>query len=319
MIKITDMTLSCLVDYHPSSETLVDLHDCLLLSGADYIEMPVSFYEKLKPPEPLEKYILRISDPKETEKYPEISRFICKIGGIPSISNIISEVQINDQREIHLLYRYGALKSIRLTGLDDILCYDYESAFKNIKKQLKSKIEFCPENNFHCATALAVEWIIQGGTDVVTSFGGVGGKAPFEEVMIALRIQRRHKSGASFEIFPRIAALIEEITAMKFDDRKAVIGKKIFDVESGIHVDGILKQPKMYEPYHPKLVGASRKIVIGKHSGKKAIISKLSELGFKTGEYQIEEILSEVRCESVKKMSGLRDDEFIALVKQYKK
>ena len=47
----------------------------------------------------------------------------------------------------------------------------------------------------------------------------------------------------------------------------------------GIHVDGVKKNPKTYEPYNPDLVGATRKIIIGKHSGPKAVYQKIRELG----------------------------------------
>jgi homocitrate synthase NifV len=233
---------------------------------------------------------------------------------------VAAEVQLNDLREIPLLKRYALSKNIRLVGLDDLMCHDYVGAFQNIRRQMKgAQIELCPENGFHCATAIAVEWILQGGSNVAASFGGVGGKAPLEEVLLALRIQKRHKTTATYDGCPRIAALLEEILTVPFDDRKAVIGRKIFDVESGIHVDGILKQPKMYEPYHPVIVGGTRKIVIGKHSGRKAVSSKLSELGLPAGDYPIAEILSEVRSESVKKMSGLTDDEFLDIVRKFRK
>ncbi len=317
MLRITDMTLSCIEAFRPTPEQLKQLYVLLNGVGADFIEMPVSVYEQICP-EFQEKIVLRIPMPDEAADYPEITRFICRNNGFVSAPDVVREIQMNDVKEISLLGGNEQLRNIRLVGLDDVLCYDFETAFSNIKKRIKGRVEFCPENSYSCATASAMEWIAAGGTDVAAAFGGIDGKAALEEVLLSLRVIRRHKPNASFCILPQIAALMEDITGSRFSDRKAVIGRKIFNVESGIHVDGILKKPQMYEPFLPELVGSSRRFVVGMHSGRKSIAAKLRELGYSSASFDVARILGTVRDESVRRTSSLTDEEFKEIALKYR-
>ena len=318
MIRITDMTLSCLSGIEASEEKLRMLIELLLQTGIDLVEMPAAVYRKLKL-SPSGKYIVRITSPEESDLYPDISRFICRKSGAVANISVAQEIQINDIREINFLSRYTSLQRVRIVGLDDVLCHDYETVFRNIKKQFQGIIEFCPENSMFCATASAVEWVSNGGTDIVTSFGGIGGRAPLEEVLIALKIVKRYKPNASYELLHRIAKLMEEILSESYPPNKSVIGERIFDVESGIHIDGILKKPEMYEPFLPELVGGQRRFIIGKHSGRKALCIKLEEFGINPQNVDISALLSEVRDLSIIKMSGLTDEEFIELSEKYRR
>ncbi len=315
MIRITDITLSCLGEFHPSDEQLRRLYRLLGTAGADTIEMPASVYERLRPIAP-ERIILRISQPAEKEDYPEIGRFVCRKTGF-DFSDVMPEIQLNDVREINFLGRVKA-RDVRLVGLDDILFHDFENAFEQIGRRLKGRVEFCPENSYSCATAAAIEWLAAGGSAVAASFGGLGGKASLEEVLLALRVARRHKPNASFSVFPKIAALVEEITSVPFSGRKPVIGRDIFSVESGIHIDGIMKRPQMYEPFFPEIVGRSRLFVVGKHSGRKSIAAKLSERGYMAADFDVVRILKDVHEESVAKQSSLSDDEFFSIAQRHR-
>ncbi|MEL4106923.1 isopropylmalate synthase [Oscillospiraceae bacterium WX1] len=319
MKRLTDMTMCCLGAAAPSPAQLQKLFELQLLTGADYIEMPRAYYETLAPVASSEKLILRLASPGEAVFFPEIRRFICRIPEEGQDARVTTEIQINDRREIPLLRRYTALSNVRLTGLDDLILHDYESTFSEIRKTLSGTVTFCPEDSASCATALAVEWLLGGGEAAALSFGGLGGKAALEEVMLALRLHMRYRCNATYEVFPRLQSLLEEIRSERFDKRKPIIGRGIFDVESGIHVDGILKKPEMYEPYQPSLVGARRAIIIGKHSGKKAVIAKLLERQLLPEAYDIDKILRAVRQKSLEKAAGLTDAAFFDLAEQFRK
>lgn len=316
MIRITDITLSCIEAFSPSKEQLERLYALLVRIGPDAVEMPVSVYKTLKPPPG--NVILRLTAPAEAAAYPELGRFICRQTGYETAPSIMTELQVNDIKELTFLGQTDAPGGVRLAGLDDVLCHDYEKAFAKIRGSLKGRVEFCPEDGFSCATAAAVEWIEAGGTDVAASFGGIGGKAALEELLMALRVIRRYKPSASYDVFPEAAGVLEEIVSCRFSNRKAVIGRGIFDVESGIHIDGIMKKPKMYEPYFPELVGRCRRLVIGKHSGRKSIAAKLTEMGVPSGDFDISRILGIVRKESVSKRSSLTDEEFFKIAERYR-
>ncbi len=317
MLRITDMTLTCLEPYGLEPAQLRQVYGLLLRSGADYIEMPAALYEKLRPAE-TSKLVLRLPAPEAAAQYPEISRFVCRKNGYAGTgAAVMQEVQLNDVKEI-AFPGLDTRGSLRVVGLDDVLAHDYKTVFSKLLKRAGSNVEFCPENGFYCATAAAVEWVLCGGRAVAAAFGGLGGKAALEEVLLALHVVRRHRPGASFSSLPQLARLLEELIAVRFSDRKAVIGRCIFNVESGIHVDGILKKPQMYEPFLPELVGGCRRFVIGKHSGRKSVAAKLNELGVMASDFDIPRLLAAVREESVRKRAGLTDEEFMAIAERHR-
>jgi len=313
LIKITDLTLSCLDEYDASPEQLRKLCELLQCIGVDYTEMSVDAYKKIGNLPQNGNYILKLKYRDEIYKHDEFGRFVCRHSGYAVPANVISEIQANDIREINSLRQYNMLENVRITGFDDILSHDYIQAFNSIKSIVKGKIELCPEDKYYCATAVAVEWIMQGGNFIAASFAGVGDKAALEEVLMALHLEKRHKPNISFSVFPEITQLIEEITGSKIPTYKAVIGDNIFAVEAGIHADGISKDPKIYEPFTPELVGSERKLVIGKHSGKTAILLKLKELNLYYENVDLQKLLSLSQEKSIEKLGSLTDAEFIEL------
>lgn len=312
-MKIIDRTLSCLDKFQPKPEQARRMLSLLLSAGADMLEISLPMYQLLQGDLPEAEYILRVNFPETAEDYPFFKRYVCRRADENAPVQMTAEIQANDIRDINLLSQHRSLRNIRICGFDDVLTHNYPNVFAQLNKKISGNIEMCPENTFHCATAIAVEWVLAGGKNLVTSFGGVGGFAPFEEVVLALHITKRYKPNQDYSMFPEMRALLEEITGTAFAARKAVIGEKIFEVEAGIHVDGILKQPKTYEPFPPELVGNHRSVVIGKHSGKAALALKLRELGIHSVPYDMNELLVKVRKRSVEMQTSLTDEDFIAI------
>lgn len=312
MIRIIDRTLSCLDSFQPSCDQLTDLVSLLFCAGADVIELSEQAYHTIGQL-PHGNYILRIKDPGDTTKYPDFKKFICRRGNC-KVKSVYAEVQINDIREVKLSTQYVNHSIIRICGLDDIMQLSLDTVFQRIKKSFLGRIEFCPENQYFTATALAVEWILSGGTDVVTSFGGISGFAAFEEVEMALRIIKRRKPHSGYDQLPKIKKLLEQITGIMFDPNKPITGENIFDVESGIHVDGIVKQPKCYEPFPPELVGATRRIVIGKYSGKTSLSLKLAQMGITLSLEAFQKVQQTIKDICMDKKTSLTDEEIIQLI-----
>ncbi len=313
MIRITDMTLSSLDIYDPTGEHLRELCALLVLVRPDYIELSVDAFHKIGTLPEGGNYILRCDTPADIQRYPNFSRYVCRKSGKASPPNVVNEIQANDICEINFLNQFFSLENVRIRGLDDIIAHDYQAAFEVIRKTVKGSAQLCPENKYHCATAIAVEWVLGGGKEVAVSFAGVGGFAAIEEVLMALRLEIRHRPGMDFTVYPKIREQVEQITGRKFSLNKPVIGANIFNMEAGIHADGIQKDPTTYEPYKPELVGNTRRLIIGKHSGKNAILLKLRELGLDIGAVNVENLLKTVRVESVKKQQSLTDEEFVDL------
>lgn len=78
------------------------------------------------------------------------------------------------------------------------------------------------------------------------------------------------------------------ITGVSVPPNKAVVGANAFAHEAGIHQDGILKNPLTYEIISPEAVGVpARQLVLGKHSGRNALRSRLAELGYSLGDDEL--------------------------------
>ena len=80
---------------------------------------------------------------------------------------------------------------------------------------------------------------------------------------------------------------------------KAIVGEHVFTHESGIHVDGLLKDQRTYQSLDPVLFGRSNRIVIGKHSGLSAITSLLDDLQLSASSDELRGILARVREHAV--------------------
>lgn len=317
-MKITDVTLCTISVNDAPKEKLSELYHLLLQTGINFIEINEEILSILNNEINRSVTVLRVQNPKEISGYPGFSRYICRYSGYDTPSGTISEFQINDIREVNLMKKYSEYENIRVVGLDDLMQHDYLAVFEKLKKICGGRIEFCPQNSLFCAGALATEWLLNGGDSIAASFSGSGGFAPLEEVLIALRISKRYKPNLDLSVLQNIKKIYEELTGDNIPGNKAVIGNGIFDVESGVHVDGIYKNSSNYEPFDPSVVGMKRKVVIGKHSGRTTIEIKLNEHNISLPETMKAQLLKCVQQESIRKGRSIDDTEFVELAAKLK-
>ena len=93
----------------------------------------------------------------------------------------------------------------------------------------------------------------------------------------------------------------------------------MFAHESGIHADGAIKNPKNYEAFDPSAVGLERQIVIGKHSGRAAIVNKFREYNIELTNEEANGLLEMVRSAAVRLKRSLFDKELVGLYKEYQR
>jgi homocitrate synthase NifV len=99
---------------------------------------------------------------------------------------------------------------------------------------------------------------------------------------------------------------------------KAIVGDQIFTHESGIHADGVLKNPLNYEAFPPEAVGLTRQLIIGKHSGSAALVHKFHEFNIDLSRQQASEILETARSMSVELKRPLFDKELVYIYQGYR-
>ncbi len=313
MIRITDVTLCTINHKYAQKDLLLRLYRLLLQTGINFIEITVPVFNLLGENIELGKTILRVEHPSDIDRYAGFIRYVCRHSGYDVPEGTISEFQINDIREINLLRSISQYLNVRIVGMDDLLQHDYLNIFERLKFLSGTQAEFCPQNNYFCATALAVEWVLSGGENIAVSFCGCGGYAALEEVMMALRITKRHKPNLDLSVLREVKKLYEELSGVSIPGNKPVVGNSIFEVESGIHVDGIFKNGANYEPFEPSLVGMERKIIVGKHSGRTNIEVKLMEFGLAFPTEKVQELLRKAQDMSIDLGRSITDQEFYEL------
>lgn len=120
-------------------------------------------------------------------------------------------------------------------------------------------------------------------------------------------------------LFREVAEYVARASGRPLPVSKPIVGDNIFAHESGIHGDGVLKNPLTYEVFTPEEVGLQRQIVLGKHSGSAAVKAKFREYGIEISDQQARDILVRVRDLSIEKKRSLFDKELILIFEEYQK
>jgi 2-isopropylmalate synthase len=142
-------------------------------------------------------------------------------------------------------------------------------------------------NDLGLATANTLAAVQAGARQVEVTINGLGeraGNASLEEVVMALRTRPTQftelGSGVQTEQITAASRLVSYLTGFAVQPNKAVVGANAFAHESGIHQDGVIKNPLTYEIMTPQSVGlAGSHLTIGKLSGRRGLQGKLRELG----------------------------------------
>jgi homocitrate synthase NifV len=160
------------------------------------------------------------------------------------------------------------------------------------------ELEFHGHDDLGLATANTLAAIKAGATHASVTVIGLGeraGNAPLEEVAVALRQLYGRDTGIVLSELGNVASIVAAAAARTIPLNKAIVGDHVFTHESGIHVDGLLKDQRTYQSLDPLLFGRSNRIVIGKHSGLSAITSLLSDLQLHANADELRGILARVR------------------------
>ncbi|MEL9939957.1 MAG: 2-isopropylmalate synthase [Ignisphaera sp.] len=153
-------------------------------------------------------------------------------------------------------------------------------------------------DDFGMAVANSVTAIENGADQVHVTMLGVGeraGNAALEEVASALAFLYGYKLRIDFSKINKVAKIVANHFGLVIPPNKAIVGANAFAHESGIHVHGVLSHPLTYEPIDPSAVGAERRIVIGKHSGRHAIEYVIKQMGLEPREDAVKRILDRVK------------------------
>jgi 2-isopropylmalate synthase len=177
-------------------------------------------------------------------------------------------------------------------------------------------------NDLGLATANSLAAVQNGARQIECTINGIGeraGNTAMEEVVMALKTRREQfgvDTGIVTEEIYATSRLVSQITGIAVQVNKAVVGENAFAHEAGIHQDGVLKYRQNYEIMTPESIGlASNRLVLGKHSGRHAIVARLRELGLETGEVDMNRLFERFKALADTK-KAVYDEDLIALMAQ---
>lgn len=153
---------------------------------------------------------------------------------------------------------------------------------KEIKKVIKTPLCMHCHDDIGMATANTLAAAEAGAKQLHTTVNGIGeraGNASLEEVLVALRVQYDIDRYDTRKI-TNLSKKVERYSGIKPGVTKAVIGEHAFSHESGIHVCAILEEPRTYELFSPEMVGGQRRLIVGKHTGMKALRGIVKSMGY---------------------------------------
>jgi len=159
--------------------------------------------------------------------------------------------------------------------------------FERVKNIHRAVISVHCHNDLGLAAANALAAIQAGARQVECTVNGIGeraGNTSLEEIVMAIKTRANLFSvttGINTKQIMATSKLLTHITGVAVQPNKAIVGANAFAHESGIHQDGVLKNAMTYEIMNPEDVGIGRSnIVLGKHSGRHAVIERLKFLGY---------------------------------------
>jgi 2-isopropylmalate synthase len=169
----------------------------------------------------------------------------------------------------------------------------------NIEKALLA-IHF--HNDLGLGVANNLAGIQAGAHDVQCTINGIGeraGNTALEEVALAMAMHPDEFGLPDTLDLTKLVPtckLVSELTGIPLPVNKPLAGANVFATEAGVHQDGLLKNPDTYLPYRPELIGGDPiRLVLGRHSGRRAVQSRLAELGRPVSEEQAVRVLEAIK------------------------
>ena len=231
--------------------------------------------------------------------------FLCRI-----IEAVITEgattINIPDTVGYNIPHQFGAL---------------IKSLIERIPNSDKVVFSVHCHNDLGLAVSNSLSAVLNGARQVECTINGLGeraGNASLEEIVMAVRTRQ--------DVFPcdtnldatqimNCSKLVAGITGFNVQPNKAIVGTNAFAHESGIHQDGVLKSRETYEIMRAEDVGwTSNKLVLGKHSGRNAFKTRMSELNIEfSSEQELNEVFTRFKALADKK-HDIFDEDLQALV-----
>ncbi len=170
--------------------------------------------------------------------------------------------------------------------------------FRRLSAESDLELEFHGHDDLGLATANTLAAVRGGATHVSVCVLGLGeraGNAALEQTVAAINQLTGFTTHVRLDRLTDLAREVSLAARRPIPVDQAIVGDVAFTHESGLHVAGLIKDTNTYEALHPERFGRTRRIVLGKHSGRAAVHSALHELGVPADDSLVENVLAMVR------------------------
>ncbi len=213
-------------------------------------------------------------------------------------------------------------------NIPDTVGYAVPTEFGELIAYIKKKVDNIDKAiiSVHChndlglAVANSLAGVAAGARQIECTINGIGeraGNAALEEVVMALKTRADklpYDCGIDTTMIVKASRTLSTTIGFNVQPNKAIVGANAFAHESGIHQDGVLKNASTYEIMTPESVGLTRsELVLGKHSGRHALKSRVAELGYELGDNALNDLFKRFKDLADKKKQVF-DDDIIALI-----
>lgn len=192
---------------------------------------------------------------------------------------------------------------------------------KKLQQMIACPIEFHGHNAYGLATANSLSALRSGVSYVSTAVSGIGmpNHAAMEEVLMAVKHLWKQDQVPSGSTLATDCIQLLSYMGIDLPVDKALIGRDVFAHESGIHVDGIVKNPLLYEVIRPEEVGQTRRLIVGKHSGTASLKIKFLQWDLELDQAEASQMLEKVRRMASLQKKSLSDSQLQQLYWQKNK
>jgi 2-isopropylmalate synthase len=182
-------------------------------------------------------------------------------------------------------------------------------------------------NDLGQAVANSLAGVRNGARQVECSVNGLGeraGNAALEEVVMAIHTRpdfftkaaggKQIVTGINTKEIYRTSQLVSRLTGFVIQPNKAIVGANAFAHESGVHVDGVLKERKTYEIMTPETIGlAGSRMVLGRHTGRHGFVERCKKLGYKLNKDEVEQAYNRF-LQVADKKKEVFDEDLVAII-----
>ncbi len=204
------------------------------------------------------------------------------------------------------------------------LPHDYAAMFRTVLERVPGAKDIVLSAHCHDDLGLAVAnslaAIEAGVRQVECSINGIGeraGNAALEELAAILMVRKDklpYENGIVMDELFRTSQMLTDCISFGAAPNKAIVGANAFAHASGIHQHGVLANPLTYEILTPASVGYhGQHIVLGKHSGRRALEHRLSELGHKLTKPELDQVYTRF-TELADRKKAIYDQDIVALL-----